>query len=230
MLRVTHLVAINIMLTFVHNEPTSLTVLQENKLPDAFYDAIEEEIEPSLDVLNAIPTAIGALCLNEAGLNQFLTSRLGLIQRFFDTFQLEKHARILNERENAVVTGANFDELVRHHPDLKKPVFEAITSLLNALYEKGKDYNPESTDGYRLVQVTEVAQPSTSAAPAAGAGQANAATTGDISMQEAQGSNGQSAAPAAAAETQDDTADSKKEDNPMLTSVAITGRVGSTHR
>ena len=42
--------AINIMLTFVHNEPTSLSILQEGKIPDAFYDAMQGDIEPSLDV------------------------------------------------------------------------------------------------------------------------------------------------------------------------------------
>lgn len=43
--------AINIMLTFVHNEPTSLGILQEGKVPDTFYDAVQEgDIEPSLDV------------------------------------------------------------------------------------------------------------------------------------------------------------------------------------
>lgn len=48
--------AINIMLTFVHNEPTSLSVLQEAKLPDAFYDAVEQDIEPSLDVSGLVFT------------------------------------------------------------------------------------------------------------------------------------------------------------------------------
>jgi E3 ubiquitin-protein ligase HUWE1 len=43
------------MATFVHNEPTSLTVLQEQKLPEAFYDAIEEDIEPNGDVSYSPP-------------------------------------------------------------------------------------------------------------------------------------------------------------------------------
>lgn len=42
--------AIHVMSTFVHNEPTSLAILQEAKLPEVFYDAIEESIEPSLEV------------------------------------------------------------------------------------------------------------------------------------------------------------------------------------
>lgn len=43
-------VAIHVMATFVHNEPSSLGVLQEAKLPEAFYRAIEDHIEPSIEV------------------------------------------------------------------------------------------------------------------------------------------------------------------------------------
>ena len=35
---------------FVHNEPTSLNILQEAHLPETFYDAIEAGIEPALEV------------------------------------------------------------------------------------------------------------------------------------------------------------------------------------
>jgi E3 ubiquitin-protein ligase HUWE1 len=46
----TQRLAINIMSTFVHNEPTSLTIIQENGLPETFYSAIEAGIEPSIEV------------------------------------------------------------------------------------------------------------------------------------------------------------------------------------
>ena len=42
--------AINIMTTFVHNEPTSLSVVQEQGLPEVFYASVEEEVEVSYDV------------------------------------------------------------------------------------------------------------------------------------------------------------------------------------
>ncbi|MCO5612178.1 hypothetical protein L7F22_066440 [Adiantum nelumboides] len=59
--------AINVMATFVHNEPTSLAVVQEKKLPEAFVRFVEDDIEASYDVICAIPNAVGALCLNQAG-------------------------------------------------------------------------------------------------------------------------------------------------------------------
>ncbi len=38
------------MAAFIHNEPTSLTVIQELGLPDAFYRAIESGLESSTEV------------------------------------------------------------------------------------------------------------------------------------------------------------------------------------
>lgn len=210
--------AVTIMLTFVHNEPTSLTVLQEKKVPDVFYEAIRGDIEPSLDVLSVIPTAIGALCLNEAGLNQFQLECLDIFDKFFSTFLSEKHARILNERENAVIIGANFDELVRHHPSLKQPVLEAITNLLKKIYEEGKDYQPETAEGYRLQLVADDKPASKSAENAAGADDASrqGVDSTDVSMID-QTASGEALG--------DHERDSKREDNRLLASVAVTGRV-----
>lgn len=42
--------AINIMSTFVHNEPTSLTVIQDAGLPEVFYRTIEVGLEASIEV------------------------------------------------------------------------------------------------------------------------------------------------------------------------------------
>jgi E3 ubiquitin-protein ligase HUWE1 len=46
--------AINIMATFVHNEPTSLGIIQEAGLPETFYKAIEAGVEPSIEVKRSL--------------------------------------------------------------------------------------------------------------------------------------------------------------------------------
>jgi E3 ubiquitin-protein ligase HUWE1 len=38
------------MATFVHNEPTSLSVLQELQLPQTLFEELEREIYPAYDV------------------------------------------------------------------------------------------------------------------------------------------------------------------------------------
>lgn len=44
------LLAINIIATFVHNEPTSLATIQEAKVPETIYNALEAGLEPSIEV------------------------------------------------------------------------------------------------------------------------------------------------------------------------------------
>lgn len=41
----------NIMATFIHNEPTSLPTIQEVGLPQVFYKVIEAGLEPVIEVI-----------------------------------------------------------------------------------------------------------------------------------------------------------------------------------
>jgi E3 ubiquitin-protein ligase HUWE1 len=40
--------------TWVHNEPSALTIIQESKLPDSFYQVVEQGIEPMIEVFKSI--------------------------------------------------------------------------------------------------------------------------------------------------------------------------------
>ncbi|KAH9176780.1 hypothetical protein EDB89DRAFT_1939867, partial [Lactarius sanguifluus] len=147
--------AINILATFVHNEPTSLTVIQEAGVPEAFYRAVEAGLEPVIEVIQAIPNAIGALCLNQAGQDQ-LTARPTIIPCLFSIFTSERHQRVLQDKENAVLIGSAVDELIRHHPSLKSAVFEAIKSTLSKIEDLGSTFTPpEGTESwYGLAQTS----------------------------------------------------------------------------
>ncbi|KAG8936847.1 hypothetical protein FRC02_010709 [Tulasnella sp. 418] len=134
-------ISINLMSIFVHNEPTSLAILQEQKLPETFFNAIESGIEPALEVMNAIPNAIGALCLNAAGEAEF-SARTKIIPSIFATFTSEKHLKALGDKDNAVMIGTAIDELVRHHPSLKSRIFEGVQGMLSKIEEMGKAWVP----------------------------------------------------------------------------------------
>ncbi|KAL4252810.1 UPL family protein [Abortiporus biennis] len=131
--------AINIMATFVHNEPTCLNVIQEAGLPDAFYKIVESGLEPVIEVIQSVPNAIGALCLNQAGQDQ-LTARPTIIPALFSIFVSERHQRVLQEKENAVLIGTSIEELIRHHPSLKDSVFQSIKTTLGTIEELGKNW------------------------------------------------------------------------------------------
>ena len=96
-----------------------------------------------LKVIQSIPNAIGALCLNQAGQDQ-LATRPSVIPALFSIFTSEKHLRVLAEKESAGVYGASIDELIRHHPSLKGLVFDAIISVISKLEAMGESFRPSS--------------------------------------------------------------------------------------
>lgn len=105
-------------------------------------------------VIQAIPNAIGALCLNEAGQVQ-LARRPSIIPSIFSIFTSDRHSKVLLDKENAVLIGTAIDELIRHHPSLKTPVFEAIKGTLSKIEDLGKAFVIPSSQQhfYNLVPV-----------------------------------------------------------------------------
>jgi E3 ubiquitin-protein ligase HUWE1 len=77
--------------------------------------------------------------LNEIGQTQ-LARRPSIIPAIFSLFTSERHLKVLIDKENAVLIGTAIDELIRHHPTLKAPVFEALKSTLSRIEELGKAY------------------------------------------------------------------------------------------
>lgn len=131
--------AMNIMATFIHNEPTSLATIQEAGLPQVFYKVIEAGLEPVIELIQAIPNAIGALCLNQVGQDQ-LETRPSVIPGIISIFTSESHIKVLREKENAVLMGTAIDELIRHHPTLKTPIFDAVKSALSKIEDLGNTF------------------------------------------------------------------------------------------
>ncbi|GAA5939453.1 E3 ubiquitin-protein ligase TOM1 [Sporobolomyces koalae] len=142
--------ATNIATSFVHNEPTHLATLQEAKVPDAFYDSLEGQIPASIEVLQAIPNAMGAFCLNHAGIEQ-LTSR-SIITAYFDLYLSPPHVTVLRDRDSAVLLGGNIDELVRHQPSLKERVMSNIKRVFEEIRVRARAFEqPADEPGYGLM-------------------------------------------------------------------------------
>ncbi|PCH43593.1 hypothetical protein WOLCODRAFT_75349 [Wolfiporia cocos MD-104 SS10] len=161
-------IAINIMATFVHNEPTCLAVIQEAGLPEAFYRVVEAGLEPVIEVIQAVPNAIGALCLNQAGQDQ-LTARPNIIPGLFSIFTSERHQRVLQDKENAVLIGTAVEELIRHHPSLKQSVLDSIKSTMDTICQIASEYVPAESDRhwYLLSSTSSAPSISSDSAPAA---------------------------------------------------------------
>lgn len=141
--------AITIMASFVHNEPTQLVTIQEHKLPDAFLGVVQDGLEPSFELLNALTTAIGALCLNEAGLHH-MTSQ-PIVPHVLRVLTDERYHRVLLDRDNANIFGTAVDELVRHHPSLKEGVQTELVHLLDGLVAMGQAFSPPTEPAARAL-------------------------------------------------------------------------------
>ncbi|KAK4689594.1 E3 ubiquitin-protein ligase HUWE1, partial [Tremellales sp. Uapishka_1] len=134
--------AINLMATFVHNEPTSLSILQELQLPQALCQKLETPRVPlSFEVVCAVSNAIGAICLNPAGL-AYTIAHPAVLTKIIETANAPDHDDIYADRDNAQHFGATLDELVRHHPTLRPIVLQAVLTLLRKNYADGEAFVP----------------------------------------------------------------------------------------
>ena len=180
-----------------------MAILQEQKLPDHFYAAVQKGIDASIDVVSAVPNAIGALCLNEAGLQQFNTHAPAIMSQLFSVLGSDQHARVLAEREHASVFGAAVDELIRHHPTIKPSVINAINDLVKSVFERGQTMPLPETGSSRLV----LAASATSAAA-------------DVEMADAP-----AAQPAPTSEAAPVPAPEDKTESPFLITLDVVSRV-----
>ncbi|RKP24153.1 hypothetical protein SYNPS1DRAFT_23756, partial [Syncephalis pseudoplumigaleata] len=133
--------AVNIMATFIHNEPASLSVLQEIHLPDLFLDMVALGIPPASDMISAVPNAFGAICLNSNGLALF--NERQPLPIFFRIFTSNEFVRILQDSEVAGSAGIAMDELMRHQPSLKDKILEEILGVLDRVAVIGSTDAPD---------------------------------------------------------------------------------------
>ncbi|WVQ94835.1 hypothetical protein IAU59_001918 [Kwoniella sp. CBS 9459] len=130
------------MATFVHNEPTSLSILQELQLPQTLFKELENGLPPHYEVIATISNAIGAVCLNQAGLD-FMTSHPVVITNLVNVVTLPSHESAIGDKENAKYLGASLDELSRHHPVLRPIIMKAVIEMLHRVTEDAAKFEPK---------------------------------------------------------------------------------------
>ncbi|KAI9677149.1 MAG: E3 ubiquitin- protein ligase upl1 [Trizodia sp. TS-e1964] len=107
----------------------SLQVFTTSILPPNEKRPLADGIIPSSEAISAIPQAFGAICLNSSGMKLFQAS--SALKSFFEIFESPEHVKcMLGELELAKNVGVSFDELVRHHPRLKKEILHATLLMV----------------------------------------------------------------------------------------------------
>lgn len=143
-------IAVHVITTFIHNEPTSLSVLQEINLPQTFLKTFNENEEANCVVLTAAVHAFGAICLNSAGLDMFNETRP--LPHFFKLMTAPSFVTNPTEVGGVSVLGVAMDELIRHHPKLKGEVFFCANQLLQQVLVVGNSESGAPLDHcHRLV-------------------------------------------------------------------------------
>ena len=123
--------AVNIMSTFVHSEPTSLAILQEQGVVAAFLKSSKNEIPPSPEVVSSFPNAFGAICLNGPGLEAFI--ECNPIPKFLEIFTLKQHLPSLLDNDVPHLVGNSIDELIRHHPTTREMIMKAVVEVVDKI-------------------------------------------------------------------------------------------------
>lgn len=86
-------------------------------------------IMPTSDTISVIPQAFGAICLNNSGMKMFQAS--GALESFFEIFESPQHVKCMDTNKDLPANlGSTFDELVRHHPPLRKAIINAILNMV----------------------------------------------------------------------------------------------------
>nr|CAD2160959.1 unnamed protein product [Meloidogyne enterolobii] len=133
---------VSLITNFIYQEPAQLTMLQNMKLTDALMNLIfDEKLPISRDLVCALPNVCSALCLNERGHNEFkLYNNQKPLEKIFriifsNKFLLSMRKRKTEILETAHMLGTSFDELIRHHPALRKDVMGILSEILEELLQ-----------------------------------------------------------------------------------------------
>nr|POE65976.1 e3 ubiquitin-protein ligase tom1-like [Quercus suber] len=108
-------------------------------------------ILPVGETMVDVPTAFGAICLNESGMQLFQASKA--LVRFFDIFVSPVHVRAMEDEgagQTAATIGNAFDELSRHHPQLKPHIMMVVKSMVDRVAKLCKDIESIKLAGTKL--------------------------------------------------------------------------------
>lgn len=138
------LLATDVVSVYVYQEPSLLSVAQDNGLTDVVMHALlVKDVPPTKEVLTSLPQVFTSLCLNNRGLRAFIALRP--FERLFKIFLSPDYLQAMRRRrsesigDTATCLGNAMDELMRHQPSLRVDVIRAIIKLLEQIDHLGSD-------------------------------------------------------------------------------------------
>ena len=141
------------MSTFIHNEPTTLSVLQELKVPQEFLKSAQKSLNCTVEVISALPNAFGAICLNPTGLEMFTQN--DPISNYLNVFLETKWHQSLVNNDVPHLAGSSIDEFFRHQPSVKESGYIKINNWLKIAMEKIETLKTSTEEGGILLKMDE---------------------------------------------------------------------------
>ncbi|KAI4366524.1 hypothetical protein MLD38_022393 [Melastoma candidum] len=121
--------AVTLMSEMIHKDPTCLSTLFEMGLPDAFLSSVVSGLLPSAKALTCVPNGLGAICLNNKGVEAVKETKA--LRFLVDTFTSKKYVVAMNE---AIVSLANaVEELLRHVATLRSEGVDIIVEIVEKI-------------------------------------------------------------------------------------------------
>uniref|UniRef100_A0A1I8ACG6 HECT-type E3 ubiquitin transferase n=1 Tax=Steinernema glaseri TaxID=37863 RepID=A0A1I8ACG6_9BILA len=131
--------AISLVTSFIYQEPTKLVHLQNNGVCGAVINAIFRNETPiNRDMISHLPSTLGALCLNERGLENVRNFRA--FEKIVDIILSTKFMTISKKKKNGIAEfaptlGNSLEELLRHQPSLRGELYKALANAIDRIRE-----------------------------------------------------------------------------------------------
>ena len=137
--------ATDVVTSFIFQEPSQLSSLQDNGLTDVLMHALlKKDVPAARDVLASLPNIFSALCLNTRGLENFMEYKP--FDKLFRVLLSPEYLPAMRRRRGtdtiygtASSLGNAVDELMRHQVSLRTEAMKSIIVLLEQLVELGNN-------------------------------------------------------------------------------------------
>ena len=137
--------ATDVVTSFIFQEPSQLSSLQDNGLTDVLMHALlKKDVPAARDVLASLPNIFSALCLNTRGLENFMEYKP--FEKLFRVLLSPEYLPAMRRRRGtdtiygtASSLGNAVDELMRHQVSLRTEAMKSIIVLLEQLVELGNN-------------------------------------------------------------------------------------------
>lgn len=136
--------SISLITSFIHIEPTSLSVLLELQIPQTLLKNFNACEQPSFKLLKNAMSNFDAICLNFEG--QRIFAVLDPLPQFFKMMTSKSFVDSTKGDTQLGILGRSVEEFLRHHPQHEIRVFQLLNDEIKRVVEIGNTESSKPED------------------------------------------------------------------------------------